>query len=218
VTAHFTRVGTYDPDVVPDAEQMRAFGSDTDVEAAARMLAAADVSVVAFGCTSGTLSHGRAFDRRLTQQLSAAAGVPAVTAAGSLVEALEALGIRRVGLACPYVPELLEEAAAFLEQSGFQVVGTACPEERLTSRGQRDLRPEDAHALAMRANTPEAEAVVLSCTDLRSVEAIAAIEADTGKPVVTSNQALVRASLLRIGVDPAAMAAGGRLRLLTPSS
>src|SRR6266699_1219784 len=54
VTAHFARFGNYDPDAVPDADEMRALGAGEDVEIAALTLAAADVDVVAFGCTSGT--------------------------------------------------------------------------------------------------------------------------------------------------------------------
>jgi maleate isomerase len=210
VSAHFSRFGTYDPDAVPDTEEMQALGAGDDVESAARLLAAAEVDVLAFGCTSGTLAHGLSFDRELTERLGAATGVPAVTAAGSIVEALAALVVKRVALACPYVPDLLERAADFLGEAGFEVVGTACPDEPLSSRGQRELRPRDAYELALRADTPDAEAVVVSCTDLRAVEALGAIEAATGKPVVTSNQALLRASLLRLGLDPARIPAGGR--------
>jgi maleate isomerase len=195
VTAHFARFGNYDPDAVPDADEMRALGAGEDVEIAALTLAAADVDVVAFGCTSGTLAHGLGFDRRLAERLRDACGVPAVTAAGALLKSLEALGVHRVGLACPYVPELAAAARRFLEEGGLEVVATAFPETRLTSKGQRDLRPEDAYELALRADAPEAEALVLSCTDLRAVEAIDAIEVAAGKPVVTSNQALVQASL-----------------------
>jgi len=45
--------------------------------------------------------------------------------------------------------------------------------------------------LAIKADQPNVETIVLSCTDMRSVEAIADIELATGKPVVTSNQAMV---------------------------
>ena len=53
--------------------------------------------------------------------------------------------------------------------------------------------PEDIREriLAVRADHPEAEAIVLSCTDMRSVEEIEHIEATLDKPVVTSNQAMM---------------------------
>jgi len=211
VTAHFTRVGTYDPDAVPDVAEMEAF-SAADVDAAARSLAAADVGVVAYGCTSGTFFGGASYDRELRDRVAAAAGVPAVTAAGSLATALRRLGVERVALASPYVPELHARAEAFLEECGFEVVGSSCPPEPLTSVGQRALRPADAYALAAEADSPRAEAIVLSCTDLRSVETIDAVERDRGKPVVTSNQGLVVAALAHLGIDPGEMPFGGRVR------
>ena len=45
--------------------------------------------------------------------------------------------------------------------------------------------------LACQADHPDAQAIVLSCTDMRSVEAITHIEATLDKPVVTSNQAMM---------------------------
>jgi maleate isomerase len=213
VTAHFTRIGEYDPDAVPDVDEMESF-SASDAAGAARLLVAADVGVIAYGCTSGTFFRGAAFDREVRDGIAAAAGVPVVTAAGSLVAALGRLDVRRVAVAAPYVPELLDRAVAFLEESGLDVVGRACPRERLTSVGQRALGPQDAYELAMEADSPDAEAIVLSCTDLRSVEAIDAIERDCGKPVVTSNQALVIAALGHLGIEAGEMPAGGRARLV----
>jgi maleate cis-trans isomerase len=211
VTAHFARFGVYDPDAVPDTAEMQGLGSADDIDQAARLLSAAGVDVLAFGCTSGTLAHGTAFDDRLIGRLQAIAGVPAVTAAGSIVWALRTLGVRRIAVATPYVPDLLDRTIAFLEDAGFRVVGSACPAERLTSVGQRDLRPRDAYDLAVRASVAECEAIVVSCTDLRAVEAIDAIEAELGKPVITSNQALIAASLGKLDIPSAEMAGGGSL-------
>jgi maleate cis-trans isomerase len=126
--------------------------------------------------------------------------VPAVTAAGSLVTALAELGVRRAALASPYEPELHAATVAFLEASGVEVVGSACPDERLTGREQRALTPPEAQALALRADSPAAEAIVVACTDLRSVEAAHAIERAAGKPVVASNRALVETALRRLAV------------------
>jgi maleate isomerase len=43
---------------------------------------------------------------------------------------------------------------------------------------------------AIASVTPEAQAIFLSCTNLRTLHAIAPIEAATGLPVFSSNQAL----------------------------
>ena len=63
------------------------------------------------------------------------------------------------------------------------------------------LTPEEVTALAERADADEAEAIVLSCTDMRAAEAVTEIEGRLGKPVVTSNQALVVWGLRRLGLS-----------------
>ena len=61
----------------------------------------------------------------------------------------------------------------------------------LGNYGQGELTPDEVYELALLADHPDAQAIVLSCTDMRSVEAIERIEAALGKPVVTSNQAMI---------------------------
>jgi maleate isomerase len=48
---------------------------------------------------------------------------------------------------------------------------------------------------------PEADAIFISCGALRSVEIIDALEERTGKPVVTSNQAMLWDCLRLAGVN-----------------
>ena len=55
---------------------------------------------------------------------------------------------------------------------------------------------------------------MLSCTDMRSVEVIAEIEEATGKPVVTSNQAMVFELCRALGLDPPGGAFGRLFDLL----
>ena len=127
-----------------------------------------------------------------------------------MLEALAALGVSRVAFVSPYVRELHERGIAFLNESGVEVWGDANPERTLDSYEQ-EMDPSSVYEMALRADDERAEALVLSCTEMRSVEAIEAIEGSTGKPVVTSNQALVCACLIRLGVDPSEVEAGGRL-------
>jgi maleate cis-trans isomerase len=215
VTAHFTRAGTYDVDAVPDSDEMRHFAMES-LDDPIRMLCAAAVGVLAYGCTSASLAHGPRFDQELAERISSAGNVPAVTAASAIVHGLKRLGVERIGLASPYVPELNREAAAFLEAAGFQVLSIAGPDRSLSSRDQGMLPPSAAYALGKQADHRAAEAVVLSCTELRSVEIIDALERDIRKPVVTSNQALVFACLGHLGVDTAEVRGAGRLFEVPP--
>ena len=209
VSMHFARQGGEDEGRIPDSGEMQAYAHQP-LEAPVRALRAAQADVIAFGCTSATLSGGAAFDRRLGNEIERLSGRPAVTAAAALLEALAALGISRVAFVSPYVSELHERGIAFLRESGIDVSGDANPERALDSYEQ-EMDPGSVYEMALRADDARAQGLVLSCTEMRSVEAIEAIEASTGKPVVTSNQALVHACLIRIGIDPSEVEAGGRL-------
>lgn len=209
VSMHFARQGGEDDGRIPDSEEMQVYAHQP-LEPPVRALRAAQVDVIAFGCTSATLSGGAAFDRRLGNEIERLSGRPAVTAAAALLEALAALGISRVAFVSPYVQELHQRGIAFLRESGIDVSGDANPDRALDSYEQ-EMDPGSVYEMALRADDASAEGLVLSCTEMRSVEAIEAIEASTGKPVVTSNQALVHACLTRIGVDPSEVRAGGQL-------
>lgn len=210
VSLHFARAGGYDLDAVPDGEQMRRFALASLDEVVAG-LAAARPDIVLYGCTSATLAHGPDFDRDFCRRIEAIAGVPAVTAAGALVEALAALGATRVGFCSPYVESLNAEALAFLSACGIECLTSAYVGADLGNYGQGALTPPEICALALRADHADAEAIVMSCTDMRSVEALPDVEARLGKPVVASNQALMHAALTRLGLPPADAGRGGRL-------
>ncbi|MFC3612146.1 Asp/Glu racemase [Lutimaribacter marinistellae] len=202
VSLHFARIGGYDADEIPDEEQMQGLGT-AELDEPLRLLAGAKPDVVLYGCTSATLTHGPAFDRDLAARIAALSGAHTVTAAGALVTALRALGATKIGFASPYVPAINDMAISFLSDMGVTTVARAEVEETLDNDGQGQLAPQDVHGLGCKADHPEAEAIVLSCTDMRSVEVIARLEETLGKPVVTSNQAMMFEALNRLGGIPA---------------
>ena len=95
---------------------------------------------------------------------------------------------------------LNREVAEFLESCGFRTVSRAYVGEDLGNYGQGALTPEEIFDLGCRADHRDAEALVLSCTDIRAVEAIEALERHLRKPVVTSNQALMFCAAKRLGL------------------
>ena len=189
-TLHFQRTGGYDADVVPNSDQMTQLG-EFDLNHDLFMIAGSQPDVILYGCTSATLPHGPSFDRDLALRIKIKTSVPTFTAAGSLVSGLKALGVHRVGFASPYVGKINEKAMAFLESSGFETISCADVGRDLGCYGQGALSPKEVFELAVKANDPKVQAIVLSCTDMRSVEVIKTIETELGKPVVTSNQAMM---------------------------
>ncbi len=200
VSLHFARLGGYDQDEIPDADQMRGLGA-SDLEEPLRLLHGVRPDVVLYGCTSATLTHGPAFDRDLAARIRRDCGAATVTAAGALVYALKALDIKRIAFASPYVPSINEMAIAFLAEEGIETATRSEVTEALDNYGQGELTPDAVFDLGLAADDPKAEALVLSCTDMRSVEIIARLEEVVGKPVITSNQAMAwqAMELTRIG-------------------
>lgn len=196
---HFARLGGYDADEIPDDSQMAGLGA-SDLTEPLRLIQGVRPDVILYGCTSATLTHGPEFDRQLASAIKSQSGAESVTAAGALVYGLRTLGIERIGFASPYVGAINDQAEAFLAGSGVQTVSRADIGRVLDNYGQGELEPQEIIALARRADSEAAEALVLSCTDMRSAEVVDALEAELGKPVICSNQAMIRQAcgLLRL--------------------
>lgn len=193
VSLHFARAGGYGLDEVPDSRQMRAFAL-ASLDQVIASLVAIRPDLILYGCTSATLAHGPEFDGAFAQRITDSAGVPAITAAGALVDALRRRAITRIAFSSPYVEQLNQEAIAFLAACGVETVSSAYVGTDLGNYGQGALTPDAVYDLGVRADTPDAQALVLSCTDLRAVEVIDELEHRLGKPVITSNQALMEAA------------------------
>ena len=192
-TLHFQRMGGYDVDEIPGADQMAGLGA-SDISHDLRMIAGVRPDVVLYGCTSATLTHGPAFDRDLASRIKAGSGALSFTAAGALVASIQAVGACHVGFSSPYVGEINDQAVRFLAENGIETVKRADIGRDLGNYGQGELTPDEVYDLALKANNAKVQAIVLSCTDMRSVEAIPRIEAAIGKPVISSNQALMFAT------------------------
>lgn len=169
-----------------DADSLSSMADD--VERCAERLATADVDVVAYGCTTGSLVHGPGYDEEIEARVESVAGVPAVATAASVKRAFEALGVESVAVTTPYVDDLNRREAAFLEAAGYDPVAMdglgIGPNLEIGAR-----YPETAADAARAVDDPDADAVFVSCTNYRTFEIVPELERDLGKPVVTSNQA-----------------------------
>jgi maleate isomerase len=192
VTCHFARVPLRDV-TVQGLECM-----ERELDGAAGLLRDASVDLVAFACTSGSLIKGRGYDVNLAKRIGDAAGCPALTTSGAVIDALHTLGAKSICLATPYLKEVTDREVDFLEQNGFVVLKSQSLgiKENLKI-GQ--LSPSSAEALAVQVFSADAEAVFVSCTNFRTFEVIYAVEGQLGKPVISSNSATLWASLKAMG-------------------
>lgn len=199
VSMHFQRIGGYDKDEVPDDSQMAGLGA-ADLSEPLEMLLGVRPHVILYGCTSATLSHGADFDRLLTDTIRNQSGAETVTAAGSLVHAMKTVGAEKIAFASPYVGAINDLAVEFFASEGIQTASRADIGVELGNYGQGELTPDEVYDLALRADSDAAQAMVLSCTDMRSVETVERLEAKLGKPVLCSNQAMVFQAMQKLGL------------------
>jgi maleate isomerase len=182
------------------------------LEEASRELADGGAAVVAFACTTGSLLRGVGFDRELAERMQSASGVRATTTATALLAALSALGARSVAVATPYPDELNDLEARFLEAQGFAVralrglgIGSDPDIARVPYARTWEL------ALAAAGDAPDADVLFLSCTNLPTLPLLDELEAELGRPVISSVAVTVWHALVLAGVRPAATGAGSLL-------
>lgn len=175
-------------------------------------LATAEVDIIAYGCTSGSIVCPL---DEIVGELTARTNIPAVATAGSVVTALRALDVKRVAVATPYVDFINEREKDFLADHGFEVTslhGLRLGETQEERRAIGRVPPEHVYRMARICDRPEAEAIFISCTNLATLDVLARIETDLGKPVISSNQACFWHCLRSLGI-PDRIEGYGRLLL-----
>ena len=191
-TVHTTRM-RLEKITVDELEEME----EQMLEAATR-LADAEVNVIGYGCTSGSLlkgkNHGGEIERKITEKT----GIPAVATARAVIEALIELRIKNLCVATPYIEEINELEKCFLEQNEIDVLrikGLGIAQNR--DVGSKD--PRIAYELAKEVYLPEAQGIFISCTNFRTIEVIDKLEKELGVPVISSNTATLWAMMKRAG-------------------
>lgn len=177
---------------------------------AASDLADAEVDCIAFGCTSGSLLGGPDYNEKLLRKIKEVTPIPAITTSMAVVAALKELEIRTVCVATPYHDDINQKEKEFFEAHGFKVLnikGLSCngPETA-------DLSTKLVYTHAKGTFRPEADALFMSCTDMRSLDILQSLEYDLGKPVVSSNTATMWMMLKKVGIGESI---GGFGRLLS---
>jgi maleate cis-trans isomerase len=85
----------------------------------------APVGAVAVACTGASYLAGRAREAALVEDIEARHGYPFITAALAVVDALNVLGARRIGLVSPYPDDLNRTSIAYWQSHGFVVADVA---------------------------------------------------------------------------------------------
>ena len=168
------------------------------LEAAVR-LADAEVDVIGYGCTSGSLFKGKDHDREIERKITEKTGIPAVATARAVIEVLNELHISRVCVVTPYTEEINKLEKRFLEQNGIDVLRIkGLGIERNTEVGSKE--PSVAYELAKEVYIPKTPGIFISCTNLRTIEVIDRLEKELGVLVISSNAASFWAMMRKAGI------------------
>ena len=195
-TVHTGRM--YLEETTPEAESQML---DVHVMPAARDVGTVRPHLLVFGCTSAGALRGNEADTELCRRIADATGTEVVSTIRSVRQALERRGARRIGVITPYVDALNQKIRASVEADGVEVAairGLGITENFAIA----EVQPADIVGFAVETTRGfEVDLVFASCTNFRAVDAIAGIEQALGVPVVTSNQAVLEALLLRQGLS-----------------
>lgn len=164
---------------------------DGDSDRCALELSDARVDVLGYACLVAIMSMGHGYHRESQARLQGVtasndAAAPVVTSAGALVDAIKAIGAKRVAIVAPYMKPLTAMVVDYIANEGIDVVHWRA----LEIQNNLDVAahdPMNLPGIVSGIDTSEVDAVVLSaCVQMPSLAAVPLVEAQTGKPVLTA--------------------------------
>lgn len=206
VSAHFARIAHTE-----DSPASLQYMTD-QFPAQVELLRHAGVDTVCYACTGASLARGYAVDQDDIARLQRSGGPTIISTAGALVDAARHLKLARVAVAAPYEPWLLAHLVDYLKAAGLNVLNAV----GLGEQANVKHGPDAALALAQRAWVADADGLVLSCGNFRSLEAIPQIERHIGKPLLTSNGCALWSALTVSGWRGTAPSGGRLLQQFAP--
>jgi maleate isomerase len=192
VGVHFTRLRMTGKWRKPLTELQRALAE------AAQALSDTKPSLIVFHCTANSMENGLAHEAAIVETIHSASGCHTITTAQAITAALNQLAIKKMVLISPYVKQTNEREIQYLSECGFNVVHECGL--GLDSDGYIAVTPQEWISVVMENARPDADGYLLSCTNTRTIEVIEELERQTGRAVITSNQATLWACLKNLGV------------------
>lgn len=179
---------------------------DADSDRCALELSDARVDVMGYACLVAIMSMGHGYHavsgarlQKVTEDNGAPA--PVITSAGALVEALHAMGAKKVAVVAPYMKPLTEMVVDYIRNEGIEVSDYRALEiqDNLAVAAHDPMNLPD---IVADMKTDDVDVVVLSaCVQMPSLPAVPMVEARTGKPVLTAAIATTWQMLRALGVD-----------------
>jgi maleate isomerase len=170
-----------------------------DLPAAAALFPTSlNLDVIAYACTSGATIIGPRQIENIIRKIHRA--VEVIDPISAACDALQVLQARSIGFVSPYIISVSKDIRNHFTTKGFQITSSISfdqeSESVVASINERDtLKAIEAAA------SEEVDAIFVSCTNLKSFSILNEAERITGKPVLSSNQALVWSMLKKAKVS-----------------
>lgn len=195
-------------------EELAAMDAQSD--RCALELSDARVDVLGYACLVAIMAMGRGYHRESQQRLGQVvldndSEAKVITSAGALVDGLKVLGAKRIALVAPYMKPLTELVVDYIQHEGIEVKvwhALEIPDNLEVARHDPSRLPGIVAGLDL----TDVDVIVLSaCVQMPSLGAVAKVEAQTGKPVLTAAIATTYAMLKALHLEPIVPGAGALL-------
>jgi maleate isomerase len=195
-------------------EELAAMDAESD--RCALELSDARVDVMGYACLVAIMAMGHGYHRVAQERLHGrtvenGGEAPVITSAGALVDALKVMKARRIAVVAPYMLPLTKLVIDYIQNEGHEVVvwrALEIPDN--LEVGRHD--PARLPGIVAGMDVGGVDAIVLSaCVQMPSLQAVAQVEAMTGKPVVTAAIATTYAMLKALKLDTYVPGAGALL-------
>lgn len=188
-----------------DLQTMTPEGYDAvidDIPAKALSLARRGVDAIMVMGTSLTFYQGRAFNERITETVAQATGLPTSTMSHGIINGLEEVGGRNIVCATAYNDEVNDRLVRFLGEHDFNVL-------HVQGMGIEAVEGvfgiTDAQLIAfceeVGRSVREADAMLISCGGLITLNILAPVESRLNLPAVSSTPHALYEGAKLLGID-----------------
>ena len=169
--------------------------SDKVTEVTKDILPDQELDCVVYGCTSGTIAAGHASIEKRVKEAKPMADVS--TPSTAAIKALKKMNIKKVSIFTPYSKKLNDDVLDYFESEGFEVTSNLY----FDIQDDYDIGKVDQNYLyevLSKIDLNDADALFVSCTALPVLEIIDKLEKKLDSIVLSSNQALIWDTLIKI--------------------
>ena len=154
-----------------------------------------ELDCVVYGCTSGTIAAGHASIEKRVKEAKPMADVS--TPSTAAIKALKKMNIKKVSIFTPYSKKLNDDVLDYFKSEGFDITSNLY----FDIQDDYDIGKVDQNYLfevLSKIDLNGAEALFVSCTALPVLEIIDKLEKKLNTIVLSSNQALIWDTLVKI--------------------